>query len=126
MKKLTRVLSVVMAIAMLFTMSMSASAATYTDVKAEDSYYEAVEALSALGVVKGYEAGDFQPEGKITRAEAAAIIMRIMGMAAVENTRINTQFTDVTSEHWASGVIAAAADSAIAEFQSLFLHILPV
>ena len=113
MKKLTRVLSVVMAIAMLFTMSMSASAATYTDVKAEDSYYEAVEALSALGVVKGYEAGDFQPEGKITRAEAAAIIMRIMGMAAVENTRINTQFTDVTSEHWASGVIAAAADSAI-------------
>ena len=113
MKKLTRVLSVVMAIAMLFTMSMSASAATYTDVKAEDSYYEAVEALSALGVVKGYEEGDFQPEGKITRAEAAAIIMRIMGMAAVENTRMNTQFTDVTSEHWASGVIAAAADSAI-------------
>ena len=113
MKKLTRVLSVVMAIAMLFTMSMSASAATYTDVTTEDSYYEAVEALSALGVVKGYDAGDFQPEGKITRAEAAAIIIRILGMASVENTRINTQFTDVTSEHWASGIISAAADSAI-------------
>ncbi len=113
MKNFSRVLSVVMAIAMLFTMSMSVSAATYTDVAATDSYYEAVEALSALGVVKGYEAGDFQPEGKITRAEAAAIIMRIMGMAAVEDTRINTQFSDVTSEHWASGIIAAAADSAI-------------
>ena len=77
MKKLSRVLSVVLAVAMLCTMSFAVSADTYTDVSTSDSYYEAVEALTALGVVKGYETGDFQPDGKITRAEAAAIIHRV-------------------------------------------------
>ena len=54
MKKLSRVLSVVLAVAMLCTMSFAVSADTYTDVSTSDSYYEAVEALTALGVVKGY------------------------------------------------------------------------
>lgn len=113
MKKLSKVLSVVLAVAMLCSMSFAVSAATYTDVKTSDSYYEAVEALSALGVVKGYEAGDFQPEGKITRAEAATMILRVMNMGAAESNRVNTSFSDVTSEHWASGTIAEATGAGI-------------
>lgn len=113
MKKLSKVLSVVLAVAMLCSMSFAVSAATYTDVSTSDSYYEAVEALSALGVVKGYEAGDFQPEGKITRAEAATMILRVMAMSSAENSRVNTSFSDVTSEHWASGVIAEATGASI-------------
>lgn len=108
MKKLSKVLSVVLAVAMLCSMSFAVNAATYTDVKTSDSYYEAVEALSALGVVKGYEAGDFQPEGKITRAEAATMILRVMNMGAAESNRVDTIFSDVKSDHWASGTIAEA------------------
>ncbi len=113
MKKLSKVLSVVLAVAMLCSMSFAVSAATYTDVKTSDSYYEAVEALSALGVVKGYEAGDFQPEGKITRAEAATMILRVMDMASAESNRVDTIFSDVKSDHWASGTIAEATGAGI-------------
>lgn len=113
MKKLSKVLSVVLAVAMLCSMSFAVNAATYTDVKSSDSYYEAVEALSALGVVKGYEAGDFQPEGKITRAEAATMILRVMNMGAAESNRVDTIFSDVKSDHWASGTIAEANGAGI-------------
>ena len=108
MKKLSKVLSVVLTVAMLFTMSFVVSADTYTDVTTSDSYYEAVEALTALGVVKGYETGDFQPEGKITRAEAATMIMRTLGLGAAESNRVDTIFSDVKADHWASGTIAEA------------------
>ena len=35
---------------------------------------EAVDTLSALGVINGYEDGSFKPNGTVTRAEMAAMI----------------------------------------------------
>ena len=38
---------------------------------------EAVAKLSAVGIVNGYENGNFLPYNKITRAEAAVILTRL-------------------------------------------------
>jgi len=55
------------------------------------------------GYIKGYEDGTFRPDNTITRAEAITIISEVFGFDA--NGK-ETNFTDVTSDHWAFGYIA--------------------
>ncbi len=109
--KLSKVLSLVLAIAMLLSMPTFAA---FTDVAADANYAEAVTVLSALDIINGYEDGSFKPEGKITRAEYAAIVCRVNNMddAAKANANGNI-FTDVAADHWASGYIATAYQAGI-------------
>ncbi|MHB8171588.1 MAG: S-layer homology domain-containing protein [Thermincolia bacterium] len=72
--------------------------------------------LAALGVVKGYDAAgtDYKPEQKITRAEYAAVAVRLLGLEAAEGAaKGGTKFKDVTSAHWASGYINLAVGNGI-------------
>ncbi len=109
--KLSKVLSLVLAIAMLLSVPTFAA---FTDVAADANYAEAVTVLSALDIINGYEDGSFKPEGKITRAEYAAIVCRVNNMddAAKANANGNI-FTDVAADHWASGYIATAYQAGI-------------
>ena len=59
-----------------------------------------------LGYVSGYPDNSFKPDAKITRAEAVAVLNRIAGIKALDTN--DGCFTDVTNEHWASGLIYAA------------------
>lgn len=111
MKNLTKVLAVVLALAMAFSM---VSFAAFTDVAADASYGEAVSVLSALEILKGYEDGTFGGEKTITRAEFAAVICRLLGLGATaEGAKGQTVFTDVPADNWASGYIALAAQQKI-------------
>ncbi|MBQ7951050.1 MAG: S-layer homology domain-containing protein [Clostridia bacterium] len=108
--KLSKVLSLVLAIAMLLSVPTFA----YNDVAADANYAEAVTALSALNIFTGYEDGSFKPEGKITRAEYAAIVCRVNNMEhAAKANKVGGIFTDVAADHWASGYIATAAQAGI-------------
>lgn len=40
---------------------------------------DSVQALAAAGILEGFENGSFQPKGLTTRAEAAAVICRLLG-----------------------------------------------
>lgn len=88
-------------------------AATYTDVAEDSAYYEAVESLSKLGIVTGYEDGTYKPEETVTRAEMAALIARIQGYDETAKGGANTVFTDVPASHWASGYVAQASNQGI-------------
>lgn len=112
--KLRKVLSLLVAFAMILTAS---AAFAYTDVAVDSDAYEAVTGLSALNILTGYEDGTFAPEGKVKRSEMAAIIMRALGV----NTSIqtNTIFSDVTAAHWASGAIAEAFGAGVINGRSL-------
>ena len=108
--KLSKVLSLVLAIAMLLSVPTFA----YTDVAADANYAEAVTVLSALNIFTGYEDGSFKPEGKITRAEYAAIVCRVNNMdEAAKANKVGGIFTDVAADHWASGYIATASQAGI-------------
>ena len=121
MRNLKRVLSLVMAVAMLIgLMVVSASAAsTYEDFTDKDEIVntEAVNTLVSLGVLNGKEDGSyFDPTGIVTRAEMAKIIAvclnggkdPLLGSGAV-----TTAFSDVPSNHWASAYIAYCANLGI-------------
>ncbi len=107
--KLSKVLSLVLAVVMLFGMQTFA----FTDVAATANYAEAVQVLSALEIINGYEDGTFKPEGKITRAEYAAIVCRILDMGDAGANQVGGYFTDVEADHWASGYIATASQLGI-------------
>ena len=101
-----KVLALVLAFACAFT--MFAGAASFTDqADINTDNVEAVDLLTTLGIIKGYEDGSFNPEGTVTRAEMAKMIYTIRNggnddaSAHIGNT---TSFTDI-SGHWAEGYI---------------------
>ena len=114
MRNLKKVIALVAVFAML--VSTVAFATTFSDVKDDDNYAEAIEMLSNLGILTGDDQDgdgvmDFRPNDTITRAEVAAIVCRVQDLNNLAQT--GTQFTDVTSSHWASGYVAQAAGKGI-------------
>ena len=100
-----KVLALVLAFACAFTMFAGAAFTDAADINPDNA--DAVELLTTLGIIKGYEDGSFDPEGVVTRAEMAKMIYSIRNggndnaSAHVGNT---TSFTDI-SGHWAEGYI---------------------
>lgn len=114
MRNLKKVIALVAVFAML--VSTVAFATTFSDVKDDDNYAEAIEMLSNLGILTGDDQDgdgvmDFRPNDTITRAEVAAIVCRVQNLNNLSQT--GTEFTDVTSSHWASGYVAQAAGKKI-------------
>ena len=79
--------------------------AAFTD-SADIKATEAVDMLSALGVVNGYTDGSFKPNGTVTRAEMAKMIYvaRTGSDNADSYKSAATSFTDVNN-HWAAGFV---------------------
>ncbi|MBQ4517774.1 MAG: S-layer homology domain-containing protein [Clostridia bacterium] len=112
MKKAKKLLSLLLAFAMVFTLAVPATfAADFSDVPTNYQYYDAVQSLVARGIINGYEDGTFKPEATITRAEFAKMVIYAIGMGNLaQDSSVSTGFPDVSSEHWAAGVIKIAYD----------------
>ena len=108
-------LSLVLALVMTMSLvTVSAGAKDFSDAEGIQ-YTEAVEVLSAIGVINGMPDGSFQPEAGLTRAQAAKIITSITltpDTAAALSTD-TAPFSDVPVSHWAAGYIAEGVDSGI-------------
>ena len=103
---LKKVLALVMAFAMAFTMMAGAAFTDSADIEAT----EAVDTLSALGVINGYEDGSFKPNGTVTRAEMAAMIYIVRNGGKTDASgyeNLPTSFNDIKG-HWAEGFIKHA------------------
>ena len=78
----------------------------YSDVKAGDWYNNAISTLSNLGVITGYEDGNFRPNASISRAEFVTIATRFFDYTAeYEGT-----FSDVSYSSWYADFVQAAVD----------------
>ena len=109
MRNLKKVLSLSLSLVMLLGLMMvgAGAATTYTD--ADDiTYTEAVDVMSAVGVFNGSDSGDFQPNGDLTREQAAKIITyMLLGQTAADALTTNTApFQDVAANRWSAGSIA--------------------
>lgn len=114
MNKFSKLIAIVLLI--VIGISNTVCAATFSDVKEDSAYYEAVEELSELGIVAGYTDGTFRPENVITRAEAAAIIIRLQGLEEVANTTAKSSesaFNDVKKTDWFFGYVTLASQMGI-------------
>ncbi len=117
-KNLKKVISAVSAIALSATTFASVSfAGSYTDVADTAANAEAIEVLSALGIINGYKddaTGDysFKPENPIKRQEAAKLFVAIQNMLdAAEGRKGTTKFADVDeTSAWATGYINLGVD----------------
>lgn len=111
MQKTKRILSVLLAAFMLFSMMvpMVSAAADYSDVPTTHKYYKAITNLSVYGILNGFEDGTFRPEDGVTRAQFAKIICYALNVGeAAGKGPVETGFTDVDPNHWAAGNIKIA------------------
>ena len=108
-------LALVLALVMVLTsFSFVSAAPDFSDMNDQPSA-EAVARLELLNVLKGYPDGTFRPEGEITRAEFAAVAVRISGLEGAAQSAQGTisAFSDVPAWHWASGYVGIAASTGI-------------
>lgn len=85
----------------------------FPDVPADADYAEAAAVLAELGIFKGDSAGNFNPDQTISRAEAAAVICRMLGVEDEAKQLTSTTFTDIPAGHWSVGYAAKAAELGI-------------
>ncbi len=81
------------------------STAVYTDLGDVDWAVEAINALSAMGIVNGTGDGKFSPNDNVTRAEYTTMLMRAFGG---DTTAAAASFTDVSAGEWYTEPIGKA------------------
>ncbi len=80
----------------------------FSDVDADDWYYQEVQKAVKAGYLLGYEDSTARPDNKISRQEAALIIARIKGLS--DNEAGVSSFTDANEvASWAKGGVGAAS-----------------
>lgn len=107
MKNFKKVVAAGLALLMLaLSVNVSFAAENYTDKEAV-----VVAKVNAAGIMTGTDKG-FEPSKTLTRAEAAAIIVRMKGISedTVKQNSGATLFTDVAASHWAAGYVNVASN----------------
>ncbi|HJV47513.1 MAG TPA: S-layer homology domain-containing protein, partial [Bacillota bacterium] len=85
----------------------SSQSVDFTDIQGHWAQ-NTIEAIKEAGWMSGYADGTFKPDQFITRAEAAAILNRVLKRGPLQGVT-ESSFTDVPESHWAFGQIEEAA-----------------
>ena len=104
MKKL---LALVLALVMTLGLATVGTSAAFSDADSI-KYKEAVDVMSAIGVIAGMDNGAFNPAGTLTREQGAKIIsyMLLGGKTAGDAlTASSAPFSDVAADRWSAGAI---------------------
>ena len=110
MRNLKKFLALVLAMMMVFSLMVTANAATTfkDDDKISDDYKDAAQILQALKVYEGDGTGNMDPKGDFERDMLATLAYRV-GTGNVNDKAelyVGTgPFTDVTETHWANGYV---------------------
>ncbi|MBO8173600.1 MAG: S-layer homology domain-containing protein [Bacillaceae bacterium] len=105
-----KILNSILVFVLVLTMAVPAFAAEGEDL---GDAAGAVYRLGALDVLQGYPDGTFRPDNTITRAEFAAVAVRLLGLEdAAEAAKGTTQFDDYV-DAWATGYINIAVQQGV-------------
>jgi competence protein ComEC len=88
----------------------SASAKAFRDVPTTHTFFDEITYLSDQMIINGFNDGTFAPDKPVTRAAAAAMIGRSVGL---DGEKRETSFEDVGSSSFASGYIQSAVEQKI-------------
>lgn len=108
-KGIGQITAFIMCMMLLASNALADEEGPFPDVPADAAYAEAVTTLVELEILTGDDQGNFNPDKTITRAEAAAIICRMLGVETEATSTTANTFSDVPSSHWAAGYISKAA-----------------
>ena len=92
------------------SLSVSAAAASFTDVEPSAWYAEAVENVTENAWLNGTGGSRFTPDGDLTRAMLATILWRIEGSPA---TNGSANFTDTDSASWYADGLAWSVENGL-------------
>ena len=114
MKKSKKLLSLLLAMLLLFVTSLTAFAAVndtgFTDVSEDAPYAEAVKYVHDNGIMSGTSNTKFSPDLNTSRAMLAMILYRMSGSPDVSQ---NANFADVAENMWYSNAVNWAAENNI-------------
>ena len=116
MRNLKKILALVLALMMVLSVMVTASAAFEDADSINPAYEKAVEVMAAAGILNGMGDGTFAPTGNLTRAQAAKLIAYLAAEGDVEDiVPCETVFDDVATSNgvWASGFIAYCYEKGI-------------
>ena len=77
----------------------------FPDVQLNGWFNNAISTLASVDLLQGFDDGYFRPNQSMTRAEFAAVLVRVMGYESHVN---GYSFYPDTTEHWAEGYISKA------------------
>lgn len=84
------------------TVSLISNYKAFSDIKTQNArVYDAINNLAAKGIIAGTSETEFSPEKSITRAEIAALIIRMMNE---DDPNADGGFADVSKSDWFFGV----------------------
>src|SRR3954466_14448222 len=104
----TRAVALVAVIIFTFSISGKGLAANITDIPSSSA--TEINYLIDREIISGYGDGTFRPLQNVTRAEAAIMLGKALGL---DGTKRATSFTDVGAGSTASGYIQSATDKGI-------------
>jgi hypothetical protein len=84
----------------------TSDASGFTDVPIDHWASSDITIMAREGFFQGDPDGTFRPNDPITRAEAAAVFLRVAGMSPIPTAGATT-FSDVKATDWAAGYIEA-------------------
>lgn len=105
MKKILLLVSLILAV------GSSVYAAELKDISGYE-FEKEILILQSLNIAGGDENGYFNPNERVKRSEAAKLIDEAFSYSGTPYEQTDTEFSDVSASHWASGYIKAAADRA--------------
>lgn len=73
---------------------------------------EEIDWMASRLYVTGYDVNHFQPDSKVTRAEFAAMLVRILGLQGTHADG-DSQFKDVPADSWYADAVSAASDAGL-------------
>lgn len=96
-------------------LTLSALAATFTDVNEGDTYYLAISSLAEEGVIQGYDDSTFKSAQEINRAEAVKMILTASGLLDSEEVLAVEEepFTDTPAGSWYTPYLAIAKEKGL-------------
>ena len=118
MRNLKKILALVLALMMVLSVMVFASAANLEDYadseQVSEEYAEAVDVLSGMGILKGSE-GKVYPQSYVKRAEVSTLIYRMVtgdvGDTLVYLHKNYDKFEDVKETNWFAGFVNYAANN---------------
>ena len=119
MRNLKKILALVLALMMVLSVMVFASAANYDDYSDKDQiseeYAEAVEVLTGMDIVWGVGDNNFAPKDNVARADVATLLYRIV-TTDVDGNQVGIykdygMFDDVLETNWFAGYVNYAANN---------------
>ena len=116
MRNFKKVLSLVLVIAMVFSFGITGASALVSDFSdaAQIKHKSAVDYLTELGAIQGYDDGTYRPENTITRAEFCRLVAIVLsgGVEPKLDPNAVANFSD-TRGHWAEPEIVMCFEEGI-------------